>query len=120
MFGTRARAPQPTNHLDMESVEALVAGVKEFAGGVVLVSHDARLIVDTECEVWVCEGAEDVAAGATGLRIETKGFEKYRQDMLRGVLQAALEEERRVLRQAEADRKKAAERMARLGSLRKQ
>ena len=47
---------RPTNHLDMESVDALVEGILAFEGGVIMVSHDARLIMDTESEVWVCEG----------------------------------------------------------------
>ena len=116
---TGTRQPQPTNHLDMESVEALVEGVKSFGGGVVLVSHDARLIVDTECEVWVCEGARDVEAGGTGLRIESKGFAKYRQDMLRDVLAEAAKEEARARARAEAARRKAEARMERITALRK-
>ena len=35
---------EPTNHLDLESVAALAAGLKAFTGGVMLVTHDARLI----------------------------------------------------------------------------
>jgi ATP-binding cassette subfamily F protein 1 len=48
---------EPTNHLDLESVEALIEALKEFQGGIVLVSHDARLITATESEIWVCEGS---------------------------------------------------------------
>merc|ERR1711957_130222 len=35
---------EPTNHLDIESVEALTDAVSKFNGGLVLVTHDARLI----------------------------------------------------------------------------
>ena len=35
---------EPTNHLDIESVEALTDAISKFNGGLVLVSHDARLI----------------------------------------------------------------------------
>lgn len=35
---------EPTNHLDIESVEALVEAIAEYDGGIILVSHDARLV----------------------------------------------------------------------------
>jgi ATP-binding cassette subfamily F protein 2 len=33
---------EPTNHLDMASIDSLAAAIKEFEGGVVIVSHDFR------------------------------------------------------------------------------
>ncbi|KAI7810215.1 ATP-binding cassette sub-family F member 3 isoform X2 [Triplophysa rosa] len=47
---------EPTNHLDMESIEALSKALNTFKGGVVLVSHDERLIRLVCKELWVCEG----------------------------------------------------------------
>lgn len=50
---------------DMESVDALIRGIQGFQGGVVLVSHDARLIASTGCELWVCEGKGTVRRGSS-------------------------------------------------------
>ena len=46
---------EPTNHLDMESIDSLADAINEFAGGMVLVSHDFRLIGKVAKEVWLCE-----------------------------------------------------------------
>lgn len=52
----------------MESVDALIKGIQEYKGGVVLVSHDARLIASTGCELWVCEGGGRVRANQLAVR----------------------------------------------------
>ena len=46
---------EPTNHLDMESIDALAKAVNEFEGGLVLVSHDMRLISQVAKEIWICD-----------------------------------------------------------------
>jgi len=46
---------EPTNHLDMECIDALAEGINSFEGGLVLVSHDFRLISQVAKEVWMCD-----------------------------------------------------------------
>ncbi len=46
---------EPTNHLDMQSIDALAKALNAFEGGVVLVSHDFRLIQQAAEEVWVVD-----------------------------------------------------------------
>jgi len=46
---------EPTNHLDMETIDALANAINAFDGGLVLVSHDFRLINQVAQEIWVCE-----------------------------------------------------------------
>ncbi|KAI6242236.1 ATP-binding cassette sub-family F member 3 [Aphelenchoides fujianensis] len=66
---------EPTNHLDVETVDALGAALNEFPGGVVLVSHDERLI-DLVCEeLWVVKDRT-----ITHLK---GGLEEYKQDVYR-------------------------------------
>jgi len=46
---------EPTNHLDMESIDALADAVNKYTGGLVLVSHDMRLISQVANEIWICD-----------------------------------------------------------------
>lgn len=46
---------EPTNHLDMETIDALAEAVRDFEGGMVLVSHDFRLISQVAEQIWVCD-----------------------------------------------------------------
>ena len=58
---------EPTNHLDMEGIDALAKAVNEFEGGLVLVSHDMRLISQVAKEIWICDN---------------RTIEKYRGDIM--------------------------------------
>ena len=46
---------EPTNHLDLEAIDALAEAIKKYNGGVVLVSHDFRLIDQVARDIYVCE-----------------------------------------------------------------
>ena len=46
---------EPTNHLDLEAIDALAEAIKRYNGGLVLVSHDFRLIDQVADQIWVCE-----------------------------------------------------------------
>jgi ATP-binding cassette subfamily F protein 2 len=46
---------EPTNHLDMQCIDALARAINNFSGGLVLVSHDFRLIGQVAKEIWICD-----------------------------------------------------------------
>jgi ATP-binding cassette subfamily F protein 1 len=70
---------EPTNHLDMQSIDALAEALEAFQGGVVLVSHDARLI-STVCEdetvsqIWVVDNGE--------VEFYRGDFEQFRRELV--------------------------------------
>uniref|UniRef100_A0A6T6CA71 Probable ATP-dependent transporter ycf16 n=1 Tax=Compsopogon caeruleus TaxID=31354 RepID=A0A6T6CA71_9RHOD len=74
---------EPTNHLDMESIDALADALSEFDGGVVLVSHDSRVISrmmdddELRTEIWVVDdGTVTKYPGS---------FEDFREDLIREI-----------------------------------
>ncbi|XP_031091890.1 ABC transporter F family member 4 [Ipomoea triloba] len=73
---------EPTNHLDMQSIDALADALDEFTGGVVLVSHDSRLISrvceDEEVsEIWVVENGTVMSFPGT--------FDEYKEELQREI-----------------------------------
>ncbi|EKJ9781234.1 TPA: ABC-F family ATP-binding cassette domain-containing protein [Klebsiella aerogenes] len=46
---------EPTNHLDMEGKEALAATLREYPGGLLLVSHDRQLISQSCNHFWLID-----------------------------------------------------------------
>jgi len=66
---------EPTNHLDIQSVDALSQALQEFKGGVVLITHDQRLVCTVAKELWVCHGD-------TGVEIFDGTFHDYKQQII--------------------------------------
>lgn len=46
---------EPSNHLDIDAVEALIQGLAMFQGGVLMVSHDEHLISGSVDQLWAVE-----------------------------------------------------------------
>jgi ATP-binding cassette, subfamily F, member 1 len=65
---------EPTNNLDIESIDALAQAINEYQGGVVIVSHDERLIRESNCQLWVID--EHTIYEFDG------DFDDYRRDLL--------------------------------------
>jgi len=66
---------EPTNHLDVDSRDALVEAINDFAGAVILISHDRHLIELTADRLWL------VADGR--VRPFDGDIDGYRQGLLR-------------------------------------
>lgn len=65
---------EPTNHLDIEAREALVLGLNEYEGAVMLITHDWDLLNLTANKLWVVE--------KQGVHPFAGSLEDYQQDVL--------------------------------------
>ncbi|HUF57589.1 MAG TPA: ABC-F family ATP-binding cassette domain-containing protein [Thermohalobaculum sp.] len=52
---------EPTNHLDIESREALVVALNDYAGAVILITHDAHLVELVADRLWLVRGGRVTA-----------------------------------------------------------
>jgi len=67
---------EPTNHLDLETIEAMAMALNQFEGGVVLVSHDERLIDLVADELWVVNKGKKGKPG--NVEVFDGSFSEYR------------------------------------------
>ena len=65
---------EPTNNLDIETIDALIDAMNEFNGGIVVVTHDQRLIENCDCTLWVVE--------KQGCTEWVEGFDDYKESLL--------------------------------------
>jgi ATP-binding cassette, subfamily F, member 1 len=84
---------EPTNHLDMQSIDALADAIEEYDGGVLIISHDSRLLSrvcdDAErAEVWIVEdGTVEVYDG---------DFDDYKSELIKEISAEMDEDEKEV------------------------
>ncbi|CAD6198037.1 unnamed protein product [Caenorhabditis auriculariae] len=65
---------EPTNNLDIESIDALAQAIGEFEGGVLMVTHDERLVRATNCALWIVE--------SQGVSEIDGDFDDYKKEVL--------------------------------------
>jgi ATP-binding cassette, subfamily F, member 3 len=46
---------EPSNHLDIEAMDALAQALRNFQGGVLMVSHDVTMLQLVCKSLWVCD-----------------------------------------------------------------
>eukprot|EP01138_Halocafeteria_seosinensis_P011696 gb/GECG01011952.1/.p1 GENE.gb/GECG01011952.1/~~gb/GECG01011952.1/.p1 ORF type:complete len:974 (+),score=234.57 gb/GECG01011952.1/:1-2922(+) len=103
---------EPTNHLDIESIDALADALTRYNGGVVLVSHDARLIQAANCILWVCD-KQTV--------LEWDGdFDDYRDSLMKDIFEQEKRLESEAEKRAEERMERAKQRHAKIQEARKQ
>ena len=97
---------EPTNNLDIETIDALCDAIKEFNGGIVVVTHDQRLIEECDLTLWVVE--------KQGVTEWAEGFDDYKETILKQ-LEQEVEREAQIRREKlEKAAKEKAEKLARL------
>ena len=47
---------EPSNHLDIDAMDAMSEALKKFEGGVLMVSHDVTMMQNVCTSLWLCEG----------------------------------------------------------------
>jgi ATP-binding cassette subfamily F protein 1 len=70
---------EPTNHLDLETVDCLVTALHQFAGGVMVITHNMSLINKVCRDIWIIEEGDGKPGGEGGTVRKWQGeFEEYR------------------------------------------
>ncbi|KAK0268337.1 ATP-binding cassette, regulator of translational elongation [Friedmanniomyces endolithicus] len=56
---------EPSNHLDIEAMDALSVALQNFGGGVLMVSHDVTMLQNVCTSLWVCDNGTVEHFGGT-------------------------------------------------------
>jgi ATP-binding cassette subfamily F protein 3 len=67
---------EPSNHLDIDSREALIEAINDFPGAVILVSHDRHLVEMTADRLWLVKDGR--------VRVYDEDLDTYQRELLSG------------------------------------
>ncbi|KAM0722981.1 hypothetical protein Q7P37_001179 [Cladosporium fusiforme] len=56
---------EPSNHLDIEAMDALAVALQQFQGGILMVSHDVTMLQAVCTSLWVCDNGTVEHFGGT-------------------------------------------------------
>jgi len=108
---------EPTNYLDRESLAALIEALKDFQGGVLIITHNRDFSESICKEVWAMRDGHLEASGhnwvegqGSGPRIDKQGEEEDQYDAMGNKIDAAKKAKKLT---ANEERKKKKDRMAR-------
>jgi ATP-binding cassette subfamily F protein 3 len=109
---------EPTNHLDIASQEILEEVLDDFAGTIVLVTHDRYLVDRLASQLWIIDSAQqalDVFEGSWGEYVEARNREAQQPEVRQAKDKWSRDqrrlrrEEQRARREQEARQQQAAE-----------
>lgn len=86
---------EPTNYLDREALGALTQAIKEFGGGVIIISHNSEFVNAITTETWLLEGG---LLKTTGEAEETELKTAKKSNKKEPVVPATTEEEEAMLK----------------------
>ncbi|KAG9394846.1 ABC transporter [Carpediemonas membranifera] len=89
---------EPSNGLDLDTIDALASAINAFEGGVLVISHDFRLVNQIAKEIWICDNGQIVKFPSSKTIMDNK------EDMRKG-LEVKLERRKRVMNSLGAGRK---------------
>ena len=91
--------------MDIETIDALIKAINEFNGGIVVVTHDQRLIDECECDLWVVQDQD--------AKKWPEGFDDYKDGILKKLEDQAQRDEQLRNERLEAAAKAREEKLAR-------